>query len=138
LVDHGLISPLSPLQEGTLTLAYQDACHMIHGQKISLQPRQLLRQIPGVKIKDPVDAALCCGSSGIYNILQPEIAAELGDQKVRNLLNTKADLIVSSNIGCRVQIKKHLTLQGRSEVPLLHPMELLDLAIQGKPLAEGS
>ncbi len=138
LVDHGLISPLSPLQEGTLTLAYQDACHMIHGQKISLQPRQLLRQIPGVKIKDPVDAALCCGSSGIYNILQPEIAAELGDQKVRNLLNTKADLIISSNIGCRVQIKKHLALQGRAEVPLLHPMELLDLAIQGKPLAEGA
>lgn len=136
LVDHGVTSPLSPLQEGTLTLAYQDACHMIHGQKISLQPRQLLRQIPGVKLKDPVDAALCCGSSGIYNILQPEIAAELGDQKVRNLLNTQADLIVSSNIGCRVQIKKHLALQGRAEVPLLHPMELLDLSIQGQSLAE--
>ncbi len=134
LVEQGLTTPLSPLKEGTLILAYQDACHMIHGQKISLQPRQLLRQIPGVKIKDPVDAALCCGSSGIYNILQPEIAAELGDQKVRNLLNTKPDLIVSSNIGCRVQIKKHLALQDQPDFPLLHPMEILDRSIQGLPL----
>jgi glycolate oxidase iron-sulfur subunit len=132
----GLTTPLSPLREDTLTLVYQDACHMLHGQKISLQPRQLLQQIPGVKLREPIDAALCCGSSGIYNLLQPEIAEELGQQKVTNLLNTGAELIVSSNIGCRLQIQKHLALQGKPEIPLLHPLELLDRSIRGERLPQ--
>jgi glycolate oxidase iron-sulfur subunit len=130
LAEVGLTARLSPLQDEKLTLVYQDACHMLHGQKISFQPRQLLRQIPGVTLREPIDAALCCGSAGVYNIFQPEVAAELGRQKVQNLLNTKADLIVSANIGCYVQITKHLQLQGKS-VPVLHPMQLLDYSIQG-------
>lgn len=132
LVEVGLTTPLHPLKAGSLTLVYQDACHMLHGQRISLQPRQLLRQIPGVILKEPVDAALCCGSSGVYNLLQPEIAEELGHQKVKNLLNTKAEIIISSNIGCRIQLQKHLRLQGVSDFPLLHPMELIDQSIQGR------
>ncbi|XGV94889.1 MAG: (Fe-S)-binding protein [Leptolyngbya sp. BL-A-14] len=126
----GLTAQLSPLQEEPLTLVYQDACHMLHGQKISVQPRQLLKQIPGVRLREPVDAALCCGSAGVYNILQPDVAAELGQQKVENLLNTGASLIASANIGCFVQISKHLELQGKT-IPVLHPMQLLDYAIQG-------
>jgi glycolate oxidase iron-sulfur subunit len=130
LAESGLVAPLSPLREQPLTLVYQDACHMLHGQKISLQPRQLLRQIPGVTLREPIDAALCCGSAGVYNILQPEVAAELGRQKVQNLVNTGADAIASANIGCFVQISKHLELQGKS-LPVLHPMQLLDYAIRG-------
>lgn len=130
LADVGLTAKLSPLQEEPLTLVYQDACHMLHGQKISVQPRQLLKQIPGVRLREPIDAALCCGSAGVYNILQPDVAAELGQQKVENLLNTGASLIASANIGCFVQISKHLELQGKT-VPVLHPMQLLDYAIQG-------
>jgi glycolate oxidase iron-sulfur subunit len=130
LAEVGLTAPLSPLRSQGLTIVYQDACHMLHGQKISVQPRQLLRKIPGVKLREPVDAALCCGSAGIYNILQPEVAAELGRQKVTNLTNTGADLIASANIGCFVQISQHLQLQGKS-VPVLHPMQLLDYAIRG-------
>jgi len=126
----GLTAKLSPLQDEPLTLVYQDACHMLHGQKISVQPRQLLKQIPGVQLREPVDAALCCGSAGVYNILQPDVAAELGQQKVENLLNTGASLIASANIGCFVQISKHLELQGKT-VPVLHPMQLLDYSIQG-------
>lgn len=103
---------------------------MLHGQKISVQPRQLLKQIPGVQLREPVDAALCCGSAGVYNILQPDVAAELGQQKVENLLDTGASLIASANIGCFVQISKHLELQGKT-VPVLHPMQLLDYSIQG-------
>lgn len=129
LAEVGLTAPLSPLQDGSLTLVYQDACHMLHGQKISLQPRQLLRQIPGVTLREPIDAALCCGSAGVYNILQPEVAHELGQQKVTNLLNTGASVIASANIGCFVQISRHLALQGRS-VPVLHPMQLLDYSIR--------
>jgi glycolate oxidase iron-sulfur subunit len=130
LADVGLTAKLSPLQDEPLTLVYQDACHMLHGQKISVQPRQLLKQIPGVRLREPVDAALCCGSAGVYNILQPDIAAELGQQKVENLLQTGASIIASANIGCFVQISKHLELQGKT-VPVLHPMQLLDYSIQG-------
>ncbi|MGI0485630.1 (Fe-S)-binding protein [Pantanalinema rosaneae CENA516] len=130
LADVGLTSKLSPLQEQPLSIVYQDACHMLHGQKISVQPRQLLKQIPGVQLREPVDAALCCGSAGVYNILQPDVAAELGRQKVQNLTNTGASVIASANIGCFVQITKHLQLQGKS-VPVLHPMQLLDYSMRG-------
>ena len=102
---------------------------MIHGQNISQQPRALLKQIPQVQLRDPLDAALCCGSAGIYNILQPEVAEELGSQKVRNLMNTGAKVIASANVGCTVQILKHLPEGDRPVV--LHPMQLLDASIRG-------
>jgi glycolate oxidase iron-sulfur subunit len=126
----GLTAPLSPLQAEPLTIVYQDACHLLHGQKISLQPRQLLRQIPGVTLREPIDAALCCGSAGVYNMLEPEVAEELGQQKVSNLLNTGARLIASSNPGCSLQILKHLQLQEKS-IPVIHPIRLLDYSIRG-------
>ncbi|WP_016949184.1 (Fe-S)-binding protein [Anabaena sp. PCC 7108] len=131
LINVGLTAKLSPLTDKPLTLVYQDACHLLHGQKISIQPRQLLRKIPGVTLREPIDAALCCGSAGVYNMLQPEIAEELGKQKVQNLLNTGAELIASPNPGCSLQISKYLHGQN---ISVLHPMELLDYAIQGVKL----
>ncbi|MBF1988198.1 (Fe-S)-binding protein [Fischerella thermalis] len=133
LATVGLTAKLSPLAGKSLSLVYQDACHLLHGQKISVQPRQLLQQIPGVKLKEPLDAAICCGSAGVYNMLQPDVAEELGRQKVRNLLNTGADLIASPNPGCSLQIQKHLELQGK-DVAIMHPMELLDCSIRGEKL----
>ncbi|XWK86871.1 MAG: (Fe-S)-binding protein [Phormidium sp.] len=130
LAQVGLTAPLSPITDNELTMVYQDACHLLHGQKISMQPRQLLKQIPGVKLREPIDAALCCGSAGVYNMLQPEVAEELGQQKVTNLLNTGARLIASANPGCSLQINKHLQIQGK-EIPIMHPIELLDYAIRG-------
>ncbi|WP_009632701.1 (Fe-S)-binding protein [Synechocystis sp. PCC 7509] len=130
LVTVGLTAKLLPITEETLTLVYQDACHLLHGQKISVQPRQLLKQIPQVKLVEPIDAALCCGSAGVYNMLQPEIAEELGNQKVENLLNTGADLIASANPGCTLQINKHLKMQGK-KIDVIHPIELLDFSIRG-------
>ncbi|MDJ0599353.1 MAG: (Fe-S)-binding protein [Crocosphaera sp.] len=130
LAEIGLTTPLSPVTDDDLPLVYQDACHLLHGQKISLQPRQLLKQIPGIILKEPIDAALCCGSAGVYNMLQPEVADELGKQKVNNLMNTGAKLIASANPGCSLQIKKHLNLQGK-DIKLMHPMELLDYSIRG-------
>jgi glycolate oxidase iron-sulfur subunit len=129
----GLTAKLSPLQDQPLTLVYHDACHLLHGQKISLQPRRILKKIPGVKLREPLDAALCCGSAGVYNMLQPEVADELGQQKATNLLNTGATLIASPNPGCSLQIKKHLDLQDQV-VPIMHPMELLDHSIRGVKL----
>jgi len=132
LDEVGLTTPLSPLTDNPepLNVVYQDACHMLHGQKISMQPRRLLKQIPNLRLKEPIDAALCCGSAGVYNILQPEVGAELGKQKVENLINTGASLIVSANVGCTIQIRKHLELEGKNTL-LRHPMELLDYAIRG-------
>jgi glycolate oxidase iron-sulfur subunit len=130
LAQVGLTTKLSPLTDNQLTMVYQDACHLLHGQKISVQPRQLLRQIPCVKLREPIDAALCCGSAGVYNLLQPEVADELGQQKVENLLNTGAELIASANPGCTLQITKHLRLKGK-EIAIKHPMELLDYSIRG-------
>jgi len=140
LAEVGLTTKLSPLtpvnaagEVEKLSIVYQDACHLLHGQKISVQPRSLLKQIPGVQLREPVDAALCCGSAGIYNMLQPEVADELGSQKVENLLNTGAVLIASANPGCNLQISKHLQEQG-SKVAIMHPIELLDHSIRGKTL----
>ncbi|MBW4641697.1 MAG: (Fe-S)-binding protein [Goleter apudmare HA4340-LM2] len=133
LATVGLTTKLSPLTNKPLTLVYQDACHLLHGQKISMQPRQLLQQIPGIQLREPIDAALCCGSAGVYNMLQPEVAEELGQQKVQNLFNTGAQLIASANPGCTLQITKHLQLQGK-KISVMHPMELLDYAIRGVKL----
>ncbi|RMF28492.1 MAG: 4Fe-4S dicluster domain-containing protein [Cyanobacteria bacterium J083] len=130
LAEIDLKANLQPISTQEIKIAYQDACHLLHGQKISLQPRQLLQKIPGVKLTEPVDAALCCGSAGIYNMLQPEVAEELGQQKVKNLLNTGADLIASANPGCSLQIQKHLQLQDK-KIPLLHPIQLLDYSMRG-------
>ncbi|GAB1537460.1 heterodisulfide reductase-related iron-sulfur binding cluster [Scytonema sp. NUACC21] len=104
LANVGLTAKLSPLTDKPLTVVYQDACHLLHGQKISVQPRQVLRQIPGVKLREPLDAAICCGSAGVYNMLQPEVAEELGRQKAQNLLNTGAELIASANPGCTLPL----------------------------------
>ncbi|HEY9761919.1 MAG TPA: heterodisulfide reductase-related iron-sulfur binding cluster [Trichocoleus sp.] len=134
LIEVGLTADLHPLTDAPLTLVYQDACHLMHGQKISLQPRQVLKQIPGVQLREPMDAALCCGSAGVYNMLQPQVAEELGQMKVTNLVNTGAVLIASSNPGCSLQIQKHLEIQGR-KIPLMHPMQLLDMSIRGQRLS---
>ncbi len=130
LMAIGMTAELSPITEKPITVVYQDACHLLHGQKISQQPRQLLKAIPGITLREPVDAALCCGSAGVYNMLQPEIAEELGQQKVENLLNTGATLIASSNPGCSLQIQKHLE-EAEQTIPLLHPIRLLDYSIRG-------
>lgn len=129
LQDIGLNADLYPISNDKITIVYHDACHLLHGQKISVQPRQLLRQIPNIELKEPLDNALCCGSAGVYNLLQPEVANELGEQKVRNLLNTGAEIIASPNPGCSLQIAKHLQLQGK-DIQVIHPIELLDYSLR--------
>lgn len=133
LAEVGLSVDLHPLQEEPLVAVYQDACHLLHGQKISRQPRELLKQIPGLTLREPLDAALCCGSAGVYNMLQPQVAEELGEMKARNLVNTGATLIASANPGCSLQIQQALEKKGHN-IALKHPMQLLDLSIQGKKL----
>jgi glycolate oxidase iron-sulfur subunit len=135
LIEVGMTATLAPISTEELLLVYQDACHLLHGQKISVQPRQLLKQIPQVRLKEPLDAALCCGSAGVYNLLQPEVARELGMAKAQNLLDTGAKAIVSPNPGCSLQISRYLA-EKKATIPVYHPMQLLDLSIRREKLAD--
>ncbi len=109
------------------TVAYQDACHLLHAQGLQSEPRNLLSQIPNVRLVDVSDAGMCCGSAGTYNLDQPAIAEELGKRKVDAILAAGPDTIVSGNIGCITQIQKHLDLQEKN-LPVMHIAELLDQA----------
>lgn len=113
-----------------LKIAYHDACHLQHAQRIRSEPRQVLRGIPGIEIVEIPESAICCGSAGIYNLVEPGAARELGDRKVSHLLTTGAQAIVSSNPGCLLQIVSGLERAGRS-MPALHMVQLLDASIHG-------
>jgi glycolate oxidase iron-sulfur subunit len=111
-----------------IKVAYHDACHLAHAQGVRSQPRELLRGIPGLELVEPAEWEICCGSAGIYNLVKPEPAAELGERKARNLLDTGAEAVVAANPGCALQITAHTERLGRA-LPVLHPMELLARAI---------
>ncbi len=110
--------------ERPLKLAYHDACHMLHGQGLGEQPRALLRRIPHVQVLEATEAGVCCGSAGIYNLVQPDEAEALGRLKAEDLGATGAELAVSANIGCTLQLRRHLGEASRP-LPVAHPMELL-------------
>jgi len=122
LAEHEPRAPRHPL---ALRVAYHDACHLAHAQQVRVQPRQLLRTIPELELLEPAEWELCCGSAGIYNLVQPEAAAELGARKAANLAATGADAVAAGNPGCAIQIAAHL------DVPIYHPMTLLDHSIRG-------
>ncbi|GDX40424.1 glycolate oxidase iron-sulfur subunit [Armatimonadota bacterium] len=109
------------------TVSYHDACHLAHGQKVRLQPRQLLEQIPGVKLVEMEESDTCCGSAGTYNITEPEMAKRLLDRKIGNLRATGASIIATGNPGCLAWIQQGAKEAGLS-VRICHPMELLDEA----------
>ncbi len=125
LAEHEPQAPRHPLP---LRVAYHDACHLAHAQGVRAQPRALLRGIPGLEVVEPADWEICCGSAGIYNLVQPEAAAELGRRKAANLVASGADAVAAGNPGCALQIAAHL--DGR-ELPIYHPMTLLDHSIRG-------
>ena len=113
-----------------LKVAYHDACHLAHAQSVRAQPRDLLGQIPDLEVVEPAEWEICCGSAGIYNLLNPEPAAELGRRKVENLLATGAEVIAAGNPGCAIQIAAVSERMGRP-LHVLHPVELIQMSIQG-------
>jgi glycolate oxidase iron-sulfur subunit len=122
------LSPRAERREVRLRVAYHDACHLQHAQGIRAQPRQVLAGIPGVEIVEIGESELCCGSAGVYNLLQPEAARALQDRKVRRILATEADIVVSSNPGCLLQISSGLA-EAKSPLPTAHLVEIVDRAI---------
>jgi glycolate oxidase iron-sulfur subunit len=125
--------PLAPRRRLERTVAYHDACHLAHAQGIRQQPRDLLRGIPGLELKEVADSAICCGSAGIYNLLHPEPARELGDRKAASVLATGADLLVTANPGCLLQIAAAVERSG-GRIALAHTVQVLDAAMHGTPL----
>ena len=118
----------------SLKIACHDACHLAHAQRIRSQPRELLRSIPGVELCDVPDGDQCCGSAGIYNLLQPKSAREIGARKVENVLSTHAQLLASTNPGCTLQIQMMLRERG-THLVAAHPIELLDASIRNDSAA---
>ena len=118
-----------------MKVAYHDACHLANAQGVRLEPRELLRAIPGVELVELPDAHLCCGSAGSYNLDQPEIAASLGEQKARAVIATGATVLASGNIGCLTQLRVHLAKLG-SPLPVRHTMQILRDASLGSTQPE--
>ncbi len=123
----GLSAPI-PEPDRKWVVAYHDACHLSHAQGVRAAPRNLLRSIPGLELREISDGDICCGSAGSYNVDQPAIAAELGRRKVVRILETGADFLVSGNIGCLTQIATHLRSAPRC-IEVLHTVELLARAM---------
>jgi glycolate oxidase iron-sulfur subunit len=145
LKDHGVAAldvtealagaELPPLQPLDLTVAYQDSCHLRHAQRLPAAWLPLLRRIPGLRVVEPAEQDICCGSAGIYNVVQPEAARDLGDRKAAHVLATGPDAYASANPGCLVQVAQALGRAG-APLPALHPVELLDASLRGVPADE--
>jgi len=131
-----LLAELGPAAERhplPMKVAYQDACHLAHAQGIREQPRQLLRGVPGIELKELVEADICCGSAGTYNLLNPEPARELGERKARAVLGTGAQMMVTANPGCWMQVATTLERMGE-RMPVAHTVQVLDASIRGLPV----
>jgi glycolate oxidase iron-sulfur subunit len=115
-----------------LKAAYHDACHLAHAQGIRKPPRQGLGAVPELELREIDEAEICCGSAGIYNLVEPEPARELGARKAANVLATGADLLVTSNPGCLLQIRASLERRGE-HLAMAHVVEVLDASIRGEP-----
>jgi glycolate oxidase iron-sulfur subunit len=132
------LGPVAPRHPLDVTIAYHDACHLAHAQGVRAQPRALLTGIPGLELREIAESELCCGSAGIYNIVNPEPARELGDRKAANIVATGADLLVTANPGCLMQvtsaIERHAQDTGRAPMGMAHTVEVLDASIRGTPV----
>jgi glycolate oxidase iron-sulfur subunit len=126
------LGPAAPRHSLPVTAAYHDACHLAHAQRITRQPRELLRAIPDLNLVEVPDAGTCCGSAGVYNLLQPGAAGELGARKAQAVLDTGARLLVSANPGCSMQIAAALGDRGE-HIAVAHTAEILDASLRGLP-----
>jgi glycolate oxidase iron-sulfur subunit len=121
----GSVPARAPRGHVPLRVVYHDACHLAHAQTIRERPRELLRAIPGLEVLEVgAEPELCCGSAGIYNLIQPVAAADLGERKARHLLETRAEAIAAANPGCAAQLDLHLRRLGHP-LPIYHPIELV-------------
>jgi glycolate oxidase iron-sulfur subunit len=127
LAELGSAAPRNPLP---LRVAFQDSCHLAHAQRVRAEPRAVLGAIPELELLEPAEQAICCGSAGIYNLVKPEPARELGDRKAGHVLALDPNVYASANPGCLVQVSAAMRRAGRA-LPAVHPIELVDASIRG-------
>ncbi|HVU60397.1 MAG TPA: heterodisulfide reductase-related iron-sulfur binding cluster [Mycobacteriales bacterium] len=132
LVELGPVATRHPLP---VVAAYHDACHLSHAQRVRSQPRELLRGIPGLELREIAEGDICCGSAGIYNLVNPEPARALGDRKAANVRATGAALLVTANPGCLMQIDSAMK-RGGAQIALAHTIEVLDASLRGANIAQ--
>ena len=129
-----IVSELDPPRAArhplALRVAYHDACHLAHAQGVRQPPRDLLRSIPGIELLPLADQDICCGSAGIYNLVEPDTARELGDRKAGFIDAAQPDVLATANPGCMLQLAAAARRKGRSW-PIRHPIEILDASIRG-------
>jgi Fe-S oxidoreductase len=113
-------------------VTYHEACHLAHAQNVRAEPRSVLRQIPGIRLVELAESDVCCGSAGIYNLLQPGMARQLLARKVERIRDADTDFVAAGNIGCLFQLQLGLTQAG-SRTRAIHPVELLDWSLHGVP-----
>lgn len=130
LVELGPLQPQHPLR---LRATYHDACHLCHAQQIRKPPRQLLELIPGLELVPLAESEICCGAAGSYNLTQPEMAERLGERKIRNILDTKAQAVFGGNVGCLLQIGRHLRGE-HPEIIVAHTIDALWASYSGTGL----
>jgi glycolate oxidase iron-sulfur subunit len=125
------LGPVQPKHALPITATYHDACHLCHVQHVRSQPRQLLEMVPRLVLVPLAESELCCGAAGSYNLSQPEMAEELGRRKIENIAATKADAVFAGNVGCLMQIKRHLRGQPRP-LWVAHPIDALWASYSGQ------
>jgi glycolate oxidase iron-sulfur subunit len=134
LVDLGPVAVRHPLP---MRVAYHDACHLAHAQSVRAQPRGLLAGIPGIDLAEIAEPEICCGSAGVYNLLNPDAAQQLGDRKAENVATTGADLLVTGNPGCLMQVTAAFQRSNprRPPMSMAHTVEVLDASLRGQPVS---
>lgn len=116
-----------------LRVAFHDSCHLQHAQGVRSQPRTLLSKIPWLELVEIPEAAICCGSAGIFNLVQPDAANELGNRKAELIAPLKADAVATGNPGCILQVQAALARHGQ-KIPVVHTIQILDASIRGEPI----
>jgi len=124
------LEPLAIRNPLRLRVAFQDSCHLQHAQGVRAQPRSLLSNIPGLERAEIPESAICCGSAGIYNLVQPDTANALGERKARLIAPLNADAVATGNPGCLLQLQSALSRIGQ-KTPVLHTVQFLDASIRG-------
>src|SRR5262249_20947009 len=124
------LGPVKPEHPFKLRSTFHDACHLCHAQQIRKPPRQLLEMIPGLELFPLAESEICCGAAGSYNLTQPGMAERLGERKIRNILETKAEAVFTGNAGCLLQIARHLKKQN-PDIWVAHPIDALWASFNG-------
>jgi len=125
------LEPQAKRQPLRMRVAYHDACHLQHAQGVRMQPRSLLSQIPGLELMEIPESAICCGSAGIYNLVQPDAASALGERKAGLIAGLQADFVATGNPGCLLQLRSGLARNG-SATRVVHTIQILDASLRGE------